>query len=444
MGRFKLLVPAAILLVALGCDEDDDEIGDGTVEGRVEATTQPFANVAAMKFAPQQVGAGTTAETAVVGQIESDGGLEVLATGDVGSDARFTVTGVPASRTRLVAEVRDEGNDAVGRSIVHIGPDEGEVVPVAAINGETTAEANVFAELRSRGNAAGSIATPEITAKLEFADDAEARAAAVTDSEIDALADAFAAAQDAFLDGLSRFDTDVDANDLQAAGGDAAQLYAALRDDGTGQEEAEETFLEALADGYAEAGLSFEAQSQAGSAATASGVAATGDATAVLAVLRGAGTQMAAARALLAIAALTELGASSASTQVVANARTTLDADVSAATTVDDVLDAFAVFQETLLEQLEATVDAQLGIDAAEFLDLQVAVAGANLDVTLAAALAVATSTGAIVDAYINFYDALRSIVVGTLTATGIAEADAELVADVFVAADAGLDAIDF
>src|SRR5690606_14769508 len=173
MRRGTILVPVAALVVALGCDEDD-VVGDGTVIGRVDATTQPFAAtvpVASAARAPfrfaargvvalprdatarldaagpvalRQVGPGTAAATVALGRFARDGDLRVFVLGDVGADARFRVTGVPAGLTRLIAEVRDEAGAAIGRSIIHIGPGVGEVVPVAAIDGETTAEANVL------------------------------------------------------------------------------------------------------------------------------------------------------------------------------------------------------------------------------------------------------------------------------------------------------------
>ncbi|HEX6940996.1 MAG TPA: hypothetical protein VF158_16375 [Longimicrobiales bacterium] len=442
MRRIKLLIPAAALLAALGCDDDDDELGDGSVVGRVEATTQPFANVVPVAFAPQQVGPGTTVTAAVVGAFESNGNLQVLASGDVGADARFRVNGVPALLTRLVAEVRDDSGDAVGRSIVHFGPGEGQVVPVAAINGETTAEANVFGELRARGNAAGSISTIEISAKIDFQTDALGREAAVSDVEIDALADAFTGAEAAFLEALARLGATVDAGDLQAAGDDAARLFAALRDEGTDEQEAEIAFLTALAEEYAEAGVDLDAQSQAGSAATAAGQFEAGTEISLFAILNGIGTQMGAARALLAIDALTDLGASATSTQAVANAYAQLDADLAAATSVTAILDAFDTFQDELLDVLGDVVTAQLGLSGAVFTTLVAAVENAAFQAALVAALSAATDTDAFVDAYLTFYQALRDLVVSTLTTAGVAAADAELVADVFVAADTGVDAI--
>lgn len=442
MGCRRLWVPLTVMVALAGCDDDDDDvdIGRGSVTGRVESTTTPFAAVAPGRFVTQQLPA-TTATTAVVGRFDSDGNLTVQASADVGADARFLVNNIIANQLRLVAEVRDASDNAVGRSIVHTGPEDNQTVAVAAINGETTAEANVLAELRSRGTSSQSIATPEITAKIEFTSSAEASAAAVNTAEIDALADAFSGAQAAFIASLDLTDQDVDAQFLQLAAVGAAQLFADLRDDGTAEGASEQAFLEALAEGYAEAGLDFEAQSIAGSAASAAGFDATADASAALAVLRGAGSQMAAARALLAIDALAGLGASQASLDAVADARIALDAQLSGATTTDAVLDAFETFEAAVLAEFEEVAQAQLGLSAASLIALELAVAGADFQAALASALAAASDTDAIVDAFADFYAALRNLVVGTLTAAGVADADAQLAADVFVAAESGLDA---
>ncbi len=465
MGSRKILVPVAALLVAMGCDEDD-VLGDGTVVGRVEATTQPFADLAplasagraplafatraSLAFAPRapaaaprfQVGPGTQAATAVIGRFDSDGDLRGLASGDVGADARFRVTGVPAGRTRLIAEVRDASGDAIGRSIIHVGPDEGGVVPVAAINGETTAEANVFAALIEGGVSQNRIATPDLAAKLEFANDGEAREAAVSTAEIAALATAFLAAQTAFLDALGRFQAGVDAGDLQRAGAEAATNFARQRDEGVDERQAELAFLAALAEGYADARLSFEAQAIAGSSAIAAAVAATADESAELTLLRGAGTQMGAARALLAIVALTGLGGTTADAQAVSEAFVALDTVAGAAMTASAVLAAFDAFQAALLETFTEVATARLGLSATVVANLIQAISVAPFQATLAADLAAATDVTAIVNAYLAFYDALRDLVVDTLTTAGVPSADAELAADVFVAAESGLAAI--
>lgn len=471
MRRGTILVPVAALVVALGCDEDD-VVGDGTVIGRVDATTQPFAAtvpVASAARAPfrfaargvvalprdatarldaagpvalRQVGPGTAAATVAIGRFARDGDLRVFVLGDVGADARFRVTGVPAGLTRLIAEVRDEAGAAIGRSIIHIGPGVGEVVPVAAIDGETTAEANVLAALIASGTLAPRIATPDLAAKLEFSSDGEARAAAVSESAIQALAAAFLAAQTAFLETFRRFGSNADAGDLQIGGAAAALLYAALRDQGVDEPRAEQSFLSALAEGYDDIGLGFEPQSVAGSAAAAAGVAATADASARLTLLRGATTQMAAARALLAILALTALGASTADAQLVSEAFVDFDADAGAATSVAGVLAAAEAFRDALLAVFTTVATTRLGLSASVVANLIQSAETAPFQAALAASLAAATDIDDIVDAYLDFYDALRDLVVGTLTAAGLSLANAELAADVFVAADMALAAI--
>lgn len=465
MGRRTILIPVAALLVTLGCDEDD-VVGDGTVIGRVEATTQPFAarspaplaartpfarvaraSLGFFRAAPapaalRQVGPGTTAATVVIGRFARDGDLRIFVRGDVGTDARFRVNSVPAGLTRLVAEVRDESGAAIGRSIIHIGPDEGEVVPVAAINGETTAEANVLGALVAGGEPAQQFATPDLAAKLEFSSDGEARSAAVSEAEIEALAAAFRAAQAAFLQTFRRLGINVDVRFLQLAGADAALLFAAQRDEGVEERQAEQTFLAALAEGYEEAGLDFEAQAIAGSAAAAAAVAATADGSAELTLLRGTVTQMGAARALLAILALTALGGSTADAQAVSEAFVDLDNDAGAATAVAQVLAAADAFRTTLLQTFTTVATARLGLSAATVTNLIQAVGSAPFQAALAADLAAATDIAAIIEAYLGFYDALRDLVIDTLTAANVSAPNAALAADIFVAADMGIAAI--
>ncbi|HEY8377612.1 MAG TPA: hypothetical protein VIK91_14050, partial [Nannocystis sp.] len=94
------------------------------------------------------------------------------------------------------------------------------------------------------------------------------------------------------------------------------------------------------------------------------------------------------------------------------------------------------------LQTFATVATARLGLSAATLTNLIQAAGSAPFQAALAADLSAATDIAAIVEAYLGFYDALRNLVVDTLTAAGVASGDADLAADVFVAADMGIAAI--
>ena len=266
-----LAVAALVGLTACGDDSSPTDPGDddggptasAVVVGSVESTVSGGGGAAS---GPAGAPA-SDAETVAVASVAADGSVTVHATADV--DASNDFRDAPA-----LVIARSSSDDPIGRVMVHGETEANTTTTVAPIDAETTVEALAWAELRASGEPAAE--NRGGLALFVRMDGPEAEATAQSSAHVDAVADAYAAAQ--AVKGAAFTELGVGL-DLDARAQLTASLVAdmvAARDAGTPPGAAHESFAAATFDAYESAGASAEAIVLAEAAATTAALRSTG------------------------------------------------------------------------------------------------------------------------------------------------------------------------
>jgi hypothetical protein len=332
--------------------------------------------------------------------------------------------------------------------------DTNEPTTAPPMDGESTLEADVFAQMVADGASAQSVNTVDVRARINTQMAVAARQGASSNdafrARVKALAEAARAAQQAQVEMYARAGVQTSQEKLfQGELAASAALNAAL-DSGSGSAAAYETFLAGLSTAAEQQGAKAEQQAQAERAAGASFRAtlearlSTQDAQPLVdAAARGSASLEARASGAALQALVSGAGAVDAATQRAAAAVTSLKAQVSASATAAAAAQAFATYQASVATgaNLQATVlGGYLQVSSTNQLALSAAVqasvtAAATLDAALdAAATAAITVSGTNVsllatktaDAYQAYATAVRaqaqalSVVFGTKASASV------------------------
>lgn len=268
--RHRALLLTAVLAVATSACDDGGMTGpegDGVIEGRIESTVAAEGGTTAS--AAQELQATEVA----VARVGSGGSLEVLADAAV-DGSTFRIEGVPAGRTSLVVVARAEGGAEVGRALVHGETEADDTLVVAPINPETTVEGTVFAALMAGGHEEAARNTGGLAAFVRMSD-AEAEATLTSSTQLEAVADAFAASESALTAAFDAMGVDLDARARADLTTSLARQFASQRNDGANLDLAHEAMVEAILSAYAasagsDAGVSLAGATAASAAAHAS------------------------------------------------------------------------------------------------------------------------------------------------------------------------------
>ncbi|MET0405069.1 MAG: hypothetical protein ABW123_21815 [Cystobacter sp.] len=403
-------VAVAVLgIQAVGCG------GSSTtqVKGRVTdgaGTQGQSLGVRAM----QQGGSGTVAATTKVraSSVGQGGMLTTVAEANIQAQGSYTLE-VPAGEERLVLQALDASGQVVASTLLDAAG-EADQTTAPPMDGESSLEAGVFAQMVADGASAQSVNTVDVRARINTQMAEAARQGSSTGdafrARVKALAEATRAAQQAQVEMYARAGVQTSQERLfQGELAASAALNAAL-DSGADAAAAYEAFLSGLSTAAEQQGAKAEQQAQgeraAGAAfrATLEARLSTQDAQPLVdAAARGSATLEARTSGAALQALVSGASAVDAATQRAAAAATRLKTQVSASTTAEATAQAFATYQANVATgaDLQATVlGGYLQVSSTNQLALSLAVqasvtAAATLDAALdAAASAAITSNG--------------------------------------------------
>lgn len=430
--RTFLVLALAGTIAACGDDSTGPDETAASVQGVVEETTpEGEGSASAPAAAP-----GTDAETVAVVQIGADGSLTTVAEADVEADGSFTVEEVEVGLEDLAVVARVGERDA-GRVVLYQSSSAGAVIRAAPINYETTAEARAWGEVRASGEADATSAG-EIALLLHL-EGAEAEALLASDAELEALAEGLVTAGETLTAIYAEVGAALDAEARADVATEAAIAFSESRLDGESLEAAHNVFVDAVLDGFIDAGVTLEETVMA-TAAAASTLDATVEESVTnrgLAVseavrlnlrarARLAAEQSSSAYGELADALATALNGTHATVRAQASAgpvRTALSANLAATQTA-------AVTAAVQILAADASLAVQSEVSTAAEAALQTARLGARLD-------AAADATAA-AEAIADYRAEVLADVEAMIDASGSTDADAELFASLFVAASGG------
>lgn len=416
------LLCAGLLLSQAGCGSDDQPTAPGSssrVAGRVTDEAAPRAGAGGVEPAAGVGGAAVT-----VARLDAGGELEdVTAAGALtGASGEFVVeTGIETgegARPDIVV-VAAQGGTA-WKAVVSGNLRHGATANVRPLTAASTLEAEIYARMMSQGKASAAsyaelraMVDAELAALVETNDviavnglaaavaaQAEAREAVATDVSLGAGETQFDAVVAAELEAAIALDAA-----LHAAGGGEAETRAAT-----------EAWLQALllAQTQAGAGLAAGAKSRQ-VAAAALAEAAFG----LNAEVRAALHRRAALTGALLVAAATRaqfqaLAAGEGALEAVADAGVLLRFQVESAADVEAIEAACAQYHDTIVAELGASLGAhEAGLLSAD------AEAGGALKTALETRLAIAFTTQDVVEAYLEYFAAVRAEVESSLAGAG-------------------------
>ncbi len=262
VGRLALSALFGLLAIP-GCDDDGSGGTTVTVRGTItnSAGSQKILG-----------GQGTVSSAAsVTGHaVAADGSLTLLAQADVSPTGSYEIE-VPAEVTALVLQCRDEAGDTLASVIVEATGTAGGQVDASPMDTETSVEAEVYRAMIAAGLAASSIDVIDLRARIDEDTAGAVRAALEAtgdaEAEIQALAEACAAAQAAEIQSYARAWVTTSQQALFAAELGAAQTLNTALHAGESADAAYQTFWTDLAAAAESVGCTTEDQAHAESAA---------------------------------------------------------------------------------------------------------------------------------------------------------------------------------
>ncbi|WP_147443240.1 hypothetical protein [Corallococcus sp. AB011P] len=392
--------------------------------------------------APALAGDGTVSAAATVriSRVVASGDLTTLAEADVEADGSYMLE-LDGAGQRLIIEAVNRAGVTVGSAVLDsTTPQTGQEVRTAPpITSESSLEAEVFVQMARDGDAANSVDTVDLRARLNAEQAAAVRGQlkeTATES-VEALAAAVRAAQATRIKAYTRAGVAVTQEQLFSASLDAsAQLDAALDAGGQSAAGAYDTFFAAVRAATPQANDAQDQQAEREASvayrmavdarlSSGAGIAVADVSLRAAAALEARATE-AAVKALLQGASATDLTVQQANT-----AATSLRANLSSATSASAAATAWANYNTQLATggstsvmgaQLGVTSSNQLAFDSAVHVGAQ---AGATLEATLGTVLeqsgkaSATVLSDAVVSAFSTYDAAVRGGASATLTAFG-------------------------
>lgn len=437
-STYALALAAALAIPLAACEDSTptqpDEQATGAVEGQV-AQTATGSSAARPTGFTRETATQTDFSThsAAVARVRADGSLEALAQADVSADGSFRVTDVPAGASGLVVQISEDGQGR-GQAVVHGQVPANGTAFVTPVDGETTVEAHVLAELRARGVAPEAINTALLALAIEPRDQQSVDAVLGSTADLQAMAQGVENFQAVYTAVLDELNISVDAAARADAVTPAAQAFAQARLSGMSEAEAERQLGLDVRAALEQAGAGTQAQVEASSAAGTGLARATSNASSE--------ARLDIAKAALEIGLVaregrmgeltSDLGISAGTaTDVQAGLEQALQAIESAQTPAeaeDGVQQAMASIEAVLESEVAAQLSGVTPDDVAAVLD------GVPGEAELESRLQNASSPSGIAQAHVSFFSDLRSQVssqVAGLAGTG-GGVNGQAVADFF------------
>ena len=417
------------ILLLSGCGEDSDNMtqpeSTARISGKVYSSGTPGA--LAKTTAPVE-GASVT-----VARLQADGSFQTVSTGAAQTNANgeFQVEANVSSESGLF--VIAEKGSLRWMAVVNSTVEAGETTVCQPHTDESTAEAEAARE-DVQEDQSRDIAYADIAAYIdaELAGNIKGNATAIA-TVVGALKSSGEARQQALLHSEIGATSAQIQSAAQARATAQQQLEASLYQAGENQsmiEAAYESYHQALINAYVNAGLTASAYAKAGEVAARSWVknTATLSTQARLAAVKSAAYLRAWAIARGNEARFQAAGAAQAQVNAVVNAGISLRAAIRSAASESEIMAAFESYHNTVIEQLKITLSAQATVIS----NIDVAineVGGAKA--TLAVAVNAAASTNALVDAYMAYYSAVKTLV--NTMATTATQTEINLMTEVLI-----------
>lgn len=412
-GRIFVAAVAMLALTLTACEDtgptQPDDQARGAVEGRM-ADDQTSGSLSSRTAGFEATGTQTdfSNHTAAVSRIQSDGSLDVVAEASVRADGSFRVEAVPAGESGLVVHITENGNSR-GQAMVHGKVPVNGTVVASPVDGETTVEARVLAELHASGQAEGSANPALVALAVEPESSQSVRAMLGSSANLRAAARGVADFASTYSAALQELDVSVKASTRSDARTAAARTFAQARFNGTAEPQAESQLRQDVRARLMDAGVDLQSQVEATSAAGTALARATANASSEV--------QLAVARGALAInlgAREDRIGELTSTLQVDGDTRSEIEAGLQQASQAIASAETAAEAEagvEQALASIEAALESSIAarIPGVAPVDVSEILSGLPAEATLESRLEASSSASATAQAFVSFFADLRS-----------------------------------
>lgn len=419
---FIFFVAAIVTLSLMGC-EDSSPVEPGAsnatkIEGRV------VGNGGFSKLAKTTSENGLEGATVTVAKVEANGSLTVVSKGSVQTDAqgKFVIDAESQSANHLV--VIAEKGTAKWKAVVTVAARSSSTAYCAPVNDETTAEADIYAQVVSRSKAevvSYSDIQSSINADVASRIKGNASLTSQVTTSVIAYAEAEAKAQSHSYFGLSSMQiTAINNAELKAQGELESALYFA-NDNQVSIDAAFEAYTEATVDAYVNNSSSAETCAKIVdiSVQTLVNVSAGLSSDIKLALIKSVSIKRAQTCSDAVEDEFESSGGSQSYMNVLVSAQINLLVTINAASSYSQIADAFAQFNAVVVEQFKLILSAHAN-----------AIANVNTSInssggpktTLSAAVSTTTNADVVLNAYVTFYNSISTMVESSLSTASSAQ----------------------
>lgn len=423
-NKLTAAIAVSCLLLFSGCSDDDnptDNGGTAKIEGRVTGSSG-FSKINSLNKTNGIEGAVVT-----VAKVQANGSLSTVSNASVTTNAQgnFTVETNSINEKHLVVVAQKES--AEWKAVVSAAASASSNTQCPPVNDETTAEAEVYSRIVADGKSnvvsysdiqyyinsevaaeikGNATLTGQVAAALNA--EAEAKAKAFSNAYFEISSSAMQAVNNAKAEAQAQFETS-----LYAAGESQSSYDAAF-----------ETYQQAMINAYVNAGIEKSKCAKIIEISTAEMFRASTSLSseARLAVRKSSAKRKAYACRRAQEEECDSAGAEPAQKNTVISAGVTLEASIDAAASVEEIEAAFVAYHDTVVEQLRITLDAHASVITSVDSSIN---SSSGLRAVLFASLITAVNTDAVVNAYIAFYNGVKTLVETGMSGATSAEINA-------------------
>lgn len=413
--KYKFVYSTILVLGLISCSKNSD-MQTAKVSGRVSDSSSA-SNVAPQKVRSNTQSVGVQGATVVMAQVQADGTLKTVSTGSVQTDAngKFVIETTLSGENNLVV-VATKGS-MEWKAVVSAEVKSGATVYSQPLNSESTTEAEVYARLKATGKSeivtradvqlylnADIAAQIKGSASLEdqFISSLEARSQArtqacsssefgITSSQLQTIADAKVMAQVSYETALYN-------------SSDSMSVAAAFT-----------SYQKAIISAYTSANVSVEAYAKISDISSKAFLNASADMSSQLSFACAKSDYMTAALIMQQAveAKFQSAGATSTQSGAVVTAGASLSGSIESSVSIGQIATAFAQYHSSIVNQLKLTLSTQ----ATTVDSIDASINGfVGLKATLNAAVGVGVTTDIIVNAYVVFYNSIKTLVLSSLS----------------------------
>lgn len=415
---FAVLILPVMLFIFFGCSDDDNPADSNNgnpakIEGRVTGSSG-FSKTNGLNKTNGIEGAAVT-----VAKVQSNGSLSTVSNASVTTNAegRFTVETNSVNEKYLVV-VAQKGT-AQWKAVVSATANAGSTSHCPPMSDETTAEAEVYARIVADGKS-NAVSYSDIQYYIDSEVAAEIKGNTTLISQVAVALNAEAEAKaKAYANSYFQISSTSVQTINNAKATAQVQLESSLNAAGESQaayETAFNSYQQALINAYTSAGVE---KSKCAKIIEISSdemlrASATLSAQAKLALRKSSAKRKAYACRRAQEEECDSAGAQPAQKNAVISAGVTLDASINAATSANEIDAAFTSYHDAVVEQLRITLNTHASVITSVDASINSTV---GLRAVLLTSIAAAVSTDAVVNAYVTFYNSVKTLVETELSA---------------------------